>query len=153
MIRDYQNSGGKAAIFAETSTATGLNAEILPPSDHGSMKHKSADAQVLAEINSLAPDATHVELENAASQVLANVTSVHNGGALIIHVLNYGQAPAGEVKLKLVAGKTFQTLVGRKPSLLSPDAKSAAFQKVQWKGSTLEVTLPSVDSYSVVVVQ
>jgi len=153
MIHDYQNSGGKVSIFAETSAATGLNAEILPPSEKGPLKNKSAEEQVLAEINSLAPDATHVELENANSPVLANVTSVHNGRALVIHVLNYGQTPVGELKLRLIVGKQFQTLVGRRPSLFSPDTKSAALQKVQWKGSTLETTLPSVDSYSVVVVQ
>jgi hypothetical protein len=117
------------------------------------MTDKSAEAQVLAEINSLAPDATNVELENAGSHVLANVTSVRDGRALIIHVLNYGQTPVGELKLKLVVGKEFQTLVGRKPSLFSPDTKSEAFGKVQWEGSTLEATIRSVDSYSVVVVQ
>ena len=153
MIHDYQNNGGKVSIFAETSAATGLNGEILRPSEKGPMTDKSAEAQVLAEINSLAPDATHVELENAASHVLANVTSTRDGKALIIHVLNYGQTPFGELKVKLVVGKEFHTLVGRKPSLFSPDTKSAAFQKVQWKGSTLETTLPSVDTYSVVVVQ
>ena len=153
MIHDYQNSGGRVSIFAETSAATGLNGEILSPSEKDPMTDKSAEAQVLAEINSLAPDATHVELGNAASHVLANVTSVRDGRALIIHVLNYGQSPVGELKLKLVLGREFQTLVGRKPSLFSPDTKSAAFRKVQWKGSTLETTLPPVDSYSVVVVQ
>jgi len=153
MIHDYQNSGGRVSIFAETSAATGLNGEILSPSEKDPMTDKSAEAQVLAEINSLAPDATHVELGNAASHVLANVTSVRDGRALIIHVLNYGQTPVGELKLKLVLGKEFQKLVGRKPSLFSPDTKSAAFRKVQWKGSTLEATLPPVDSYSVVVVQ
>jgi hypothetical protein len=153
MIRDYQNSGGKVSIFAETSAASGLNAEILPPSDPTSRKNKSAEAQVLVQINSLAPDATHVELENAASHVLANVTSVHDGRALVVHVLNYGQAPVGELRLKLVVGKRFQALVRTKPSLFSPDTKSAVFQKARWKGSTLEVTLPPVDSYSVVVVQ
>ena len=152
MIHDYQNEGGRVSIFAETSAATGLNAEIQPPSDQTSTNDKSAEAQVLSEINSLAPGATHVELE-AASRVLANVTSARDGRALVIHVLNYGQTPAGELKLKLIVGKQFQTLVGRKPSLLSPDMKNAAFQKVQWKGSTLEATLPSVDTYSVVVVQ
>ncbi len=156
MIHDYQNNGGKVSIFAETSAATGLNGEILSPSGKGPMtarSDKSAEAQVLADINSLAPDATHVELDNVASHVLANVTSVRDGRALVIHVLNYGQTPVGELKLKLVVGKEFQTLVGRKPSLFSPDTKSAAFEKVQWKGSTLEATIPSVDSYSVVVVQ
>ena len=153
MLRSYQTGGGKVSIFAETSAATGLNAEILPASSQTSIKDKSPEAQALAEINALAPDATHVELENAASNVLANVTSLHDGRALIVHVLNYGQTPAGELKLKLIVGKQFQTLVGRKPSLLSPDTKTAAFKKVQWKGSTLETTLPSVDRYSVVVVQ
>lgn len=153
MIHEYQDSGGKVTIFAETSAATGLNAQILFPSGQTSTEDKSAEAQVLAEIDSLAPDATHVELENAASHVLANVTSVRDGRTLVIHVLNYGQTPVGELKLKLRVGKQFQTLVGRKPSLFSPDTKSAAFKHVQWKGSTLEATLPSVDSYSVVVLQ
>lgn len=153
MIRDYQNSGGKVSIFTETSAATGLNAEILPPFKQTLTTDKSAEVQVLAEINSLAPDATHVALENAASYVLANVTSVHDGRAIIIHVLNYGQTPVGELKLKLIVGKQFQTIVGRKPSIFSPDTKSAACLKAQWKGATLEMTLSTVDSYSVVVVQ
>jgi hypothetical protein len=153
MIHNYQNSGGKVSIFAETSAATGLSAEILPSSEKGPMKDKPADVQVLAEINSLAPDATHVAVNNGASPILANVTSARDGRALVIHVLNYGQTPVGELSLKLVVGKEFQTLVGQKLFLFSPDTKSAAFRKVQWKGSTLEVTLPSVDSYSVVVVQ
>jgi hypothetical protein len=152
MIRDYQISGGKVSIFAETSAASGLNAAMLSSSGQSS-KDKSAEAQVLAEINSLAPDATRVELENIASTVLANVTSVRDGTALVIHVLNYGQTPVGELKLKLIVGKQFQTLVGRKPSLFSPDMKNATCQKVRWRGSTLETTLPSIDTYSVVVVQ
>lgn len=153
MIRDYQKNGGRVSIFAETSAATGLDAEILPPSGKGPLQGKSAEEQVLAEINSLAPDATHVKVEHGASQVLANVTAARNGTALVIHVLNYGQTPIRELKLKLIVGKQFQTLVGRRPSLLSPDTKSASFGKVQWKGPALEATLPSVDSYSVVVLQ
>ena len=153
MIHEYQNSGGRVTIFAETSGATGLNAQILSPSGQTSTKDKSAEAQVLAEINSLASDATHVELGNAASHVLANVTSVRDGRTLVIHVLNYDQTPVGELKLKFRVGKQFQTLVGRKPSIFSPDTKSAAFEQVLWKDSTLEATLPSVDSYSVVVLQ
>ncbi len=153
MIRDYQNSGGKVSIFTEPSASTGLNAKNLPPFNQTLTTDKSAEMQVLAEINSLAPDATHVALENAASYVLANVTSVHDGRAIIIHVLNYGQTPVGELKLKLIVGKQFQTIVGRKPSIFSPDTKSAACLKAQWKGATLEMTLSTVDSYSVVVVQ
>jgi hypothetical protein len=153
MIRDYQQGGGKVCVFAETSRPTGLNAEILPPSENNSSKDRSAEAQLLGEIISLAPDAMHIELENATNHVLANVTSVRDGEPLVIHLLNYDQAPVGELKLKLFLGMKFQRLAGRKPILLSPDATSSAFQKVQWKGSTLEVTLPSIDSYSVVVVQ
>ena len=153
MIREFQQGGGKVSVFAETSRATGLDAEILPPSENISPKGGSAEAQVLTEILSLAPDATQIELENPVSHVLANVTSVHDGGALVIHLLNYDQAPVSELKLKLSLGKDFQRLAGRKPRLYSPDATSPAFQRVQWKGSTLELTLPSLDSYSVVVVQ
>lgn len=153
MIHDYQTSRGKVSIFTETSATEGLNAEILSPSGKDPLADKSAEAEVLAQINSLAPDATRVELEDNASHVLANVTSVHDGRTLVIHVLNYDQAPIKEVKLKLSVGREFEGLKGRKPSLFSPDTKSATFEKVQWKGSTLEATLPSIDSYSVVVLQ
>jgi len=153
LIHDYQNNGGKVSIFTEPPDEAGLDAGILAPSGKGSLKDKSVEAQVLAEINALAPDATHVELENGASPVLANITAARDGKALVLHVLNYGQVPVGELKVKLTVGKEFQTLVGRKPTLFSPDMKDAAFQKVKWKNSTLEATLPSVDSYSVVVVQ
>lgn len=153
LIRDYQNNGGKVSIFSETTDDAGLNAGILAPSGNGPIKDKSVERQVLAEINSLAPDATHVELENAAAPVLANVTSIREGKALIIHVLNYGQMPVGELKLKFTVGKQFQSLVGRKPILFSPDIKNEGIQKMLWRKSTLEVDLPTVDSYSVVVLQ
>jgi hypothetical protein len=57
------------------------------------------------------------------------------------------------LKLKLALGKNFQKLAGRKPTLFSADGAGAVLQKVQWKGATLEVTLSTVDSYSVLVVQ
>jgi hypothetical protein len=78
---------------------------------------------------------------------------VPDGGALVIHLLNYDQAPSGELKLKLVLGKDWKKLAGRKPILLSPDTPNTALKKVQWNGSTLEATVHYVDSYSVIVVQ
>lgn len=153
MVRDFQRGGGKVSVFVERSDVSGLDAELLSPSQSRPSKDKSAEEQALAEIISLAPDATHVEFENKMEHVLANVTSVHNGETLVIHLLNYGQTPAGEIKIKLVLGRTFQKLAGRQPSLLSPDAKSSVFRNVQWKGPTLQATLPSIDSYSIVVLQ
>jgi hypothetical protein len=153
MIHDYQEHGGKVFVFAETPRATGLNAEILPVSENRSAKGKTTDAQILAEIISLAPAMTHVELEGTPNHVLANVTSVQDGGGLVVHLLNYGPSPVAGLKLKLVLGKEFQKFAGRKPTLFSPDTTSSAFQKLQWRGSTLEVTLPSIDTYSVVVLQ
>jgi hypothetical protein len=153
LIHQYQNGGGKVSILQETPAASGLNAEILFPSEAARPRDTSAEAEVLAEIHSLAPDATHIELEDAGSHVLANATSARDGSALVIHLLNYGQTSTRELHLRLVVGKEFQTVVGRKPTLFSPDTESASFRKVQWKGSTLEVTLPSVDTYSVMVVQ
>lgn len=152
MIRDYQTGGGKVYIFAEKGAAADLKAEILPASEKSSASGKTAQAQVLEEIISLAPAATRVELDTP-NHVLANVTSVQDGGKLVVHLLNYDQAPVAGLKLKLVLGKDFQRLAGRKPTLFSPDTTSPVLQKVQWKGSTLEATLPSIDSYSVVVLQ
>ncbi len=152
MIRDYQADSGKASILTEKPDVEGLNAEVLPPSDKSSPKDKTIQAQVLADIYSLAPGATRVELDTPG-HVLANVTSVQDGRGLVVHLLNYDQAPVSGVKLKLVLGKDFSRLAGRKPTLLSPDTASPAFQKVQWKGSTLEATLPSIDGYSVIALQ
>jgi hypothetical protein len=153
MIRDFQRSGGKVSVFTERPDASGLNAKILPPFQSRPSQDQSAEDQALAEIISLAPDATHIEFENRTQHLLANVTSVHNGETLVVHLLNYGQSPVGEVKIKLVLGQAFEKLAGRKPTLLSPDAKSPVFQNVQWQGSTLQATLPSVDNYSIVVLQ
>ncbi len=153
MVHDFQQSGGKVAVFAETAKATGLNAEIVPPTERDTADEKSAEAQVRAEIIALAPDATRIELENTTNPVLANITSLHDGGALVVHVLNYGQTRVGQLKFRLVLGKNFQRLSGHKPTLLSPDAIGATLQNVVWKGATLEATMPSIDSYSVVLVQ
>ena len=153
MIRDFQRGGGKVTLFAETSSSLGVNAEVLPSSQGHPSENVSAEELAFAEIVSQAPDATHVELEKSASHILANVTSVRDSGTLVIHLLNYDQAPTGEVKLKLVLGKDLTNLVGRRPTLLSPDEPSSTPQKVQWNGSTLEVSLHSIDSYSVIVLR
>ncbi len=153
MIDDYQRGGGKISVLAETASASGLNAEILAPSQINSSNAKSAEAQVLAEINSLTLDATRIDVGNPTNHVLANVTSAHSGGTLVVHLLNYGQTSVGDLKVRLVLGKAFQKLAGRKPALLSPDARSPVFRDVQWHGSTLELTLASIDSYSIVVLQ
>jgi hypothetical protein len=153
MIRDYQNGGGKVSIFAEILGAMGLNAAILPPTENRSVKDKAVESQVLSEILSLAPDATHVELESGPNHVLANVASVQNGRRLVVHLLNYDQVPLAGLKVKLVLGKDFQRLVGRKPILLSPDVTNSIFTTVQWKSSTLEATLRSIDTYSVMLIQ
>jgi hypothetical protein len=152
MIRVYQEGGGKVFVFAEASGAAGLNAQILPVPEKSPANGHTSEAQVLAEIVSLAPAATRVEL-GTPNHVLANVTSVQDGGKLVVHLLNYDPFPVAGLKLKLVLGKDFQRLAGHKPALVSPDATGSAFQKVQWTGSTLEATLPSIDSYSVVVLQ
>jgi hypothetical protein len=153
MVHDFQRSGGKVSIFAERADISGLNTEILPPSQSRPFQDKSAEEEVLAEIISLAPDATHIEFENKTGHTLANVTSVHNGQTLVIHLLNYGQTPVGELKIKLVLGQALQKLAGRKPILFSPDAKSPVFRDFQWQGSTLKLTLASIDIYSIVVLQ
>ena len=153
MMRDYRREGGKVSILAETPSANGLNAEVVAPSPNDSAKTKSAEAQALAEIISMAPEATRIELQNVTNHVLANVTSIRGREAVIVHLLNYGQSAVGELKVRLVLGKPFEKLVNRKPTLLSPDAKNPVFQNVLWKGSTMEATLNSIDSYSIIVLQ
>jgi len=152
MVQDYQTVGGKVYKFAERPETEGLNAEILPPATESSAASETAPEQVRAEIWSLAPAATRVEIETAG-HVLANVTSLQGGRMLAVHLLNYDPTPASRLKLKLVLGNEFKALIGRKPAFLSPDAPHPAIEKQEWKGSTLEITLPSLDVYSVVVLQ
>jgi hypothetical protein len=153
MIQDYQAAGGKVYKFAERSETEGLSAEIyFPGTENSAAGGETAQARVRAEIRSLTPGATHVEVETAG-HVLANVTSVQGGKVLAVHLLNYDPSPATRLKLRLVLGKDLERLVGRKPALLSPDVRHLAIEKQEWRGSTLEVTLSSLDVYSLVVLQ
>jgi hypothetical protein len=153
MIHDYQAAGGKVYMFAERSETEGLGAEIdAPAAGTSSAGGETVEGQVRAEIRALAPNATRVEIETAG-HVLANVTSVQIGNVLAVHLLNYDPTPSGELKLRLVLGKEFEKLAGHEPTLISPDAGHPAIEKQEWKGSTLQITLPSVDVYSLVVLQ
>jgi hypothetical protein len=153
MIQDYQAAGGKVYRFAERSETEGLNAEIYSPAGEKSPAGgATVPGQIREEIRSLAPAATRVEMETPG-HVLANVTCALGGKVLVVHLLNYDPTPAGGLKLRLVLGKDFEKLAGRKPTLLSPDAQHPPIQKQEWRGSTLEVTLPSLDVYSLVVLQ
>ena len=93
MVHEYQQSGGKVSVFAEAPGATGVDAAILPPSESKAGKDKSAEAQVLANQFASA-GCYHIEFENAAGHVLANVTSLHK---LRHWLFTYSihQAPAG----------------------------------------------------------
>lgn len=152
MVRDYQAGGGKIYIFAGKSDATSLDAEILPSSQESFSNSKAAQSQVLAEITSLASAATRVAVDTP-NHVLANVTFEETGETLIVHLLNYDQTPVAGLKLELILGKDFEKFAGRKPILLSPDTTGLKFQKLRWRGSILEVVLPSIDSYSLLVLQ
>jgi hypothetical protein len=152
-IHECQAAGGKIYMFAERSETEGLNAEIYSPAaETNSPGGETALGQVRSEIRSLAPAATRVELDTAG-HVLANVTSVQGGKVLAVHLLNYDPTPATGLKLRLGLGKDFERLVGRKPNLLSPDARHPTIEKQEWRGSTLEITLPSLDVYSLLVLQ
>jgi hypothetical protein len=153
MIHDYQATGGKVYMFAERSDAEGLNAELYSPgAENSSAGSATVQRQVRTEIRSFTPAATQVELETAG-HVLANVTSLPGGNGLVVHLLNYDPAPVGGLKLRLVLGKDFENLAGHKAALISPDAKHPAIEKQEWKGSTLQITLPSFDVYSLLVLQ
>jgi hypothetical protein len=153
MIHGYQTAGGKVYMFAERSETEGLGAEIdAPAAGTSSSGGETVEGQVRAGIRSLTPAATRVEIETAG-HVLANVTSLQSGKQLVVHLLNYDPTPSGGLKLRLVLGKDFEKLAGHTPTFMSPDAKHPAIEKQEWNGSTLEITLPPLDVYSLVVLQ
>jgi hypothetical protein len=151
MIRNYQAAGGKVYLFAEKSETEGVNGDIYSPAA-GNSSGETAQERVRAELRSLTPAATHVEIETTR-HVLANVTSVQGGKGLAVHLLNYDPIPATGFRVRLVLGKDLGRFAGMNPTLLSPDVGHSAIEKPEWKGSTLEFTLPSLDVYSLVVLQ
>ncbi|MGA3326718.1 MAG: hypothetical protein ABSF45_19810 [Terriglobia bacterium] len=152
MIHEYKAAGRKVYMFAERSETEGLDAEIYSPeAEISSAGSEAMEGQVRAEVRALAPNATRVEIETAG-HVLANVTSVQSGNVLAVHLLNYDPTPSGGLELRLALGKDFQKLTGHKPTLISPDAKPPVIEK-QEKGSMLQIALPSLDVYSVLVLQ
>jgi hypothetical protein len=151
MIHDFQAAGGKAYIFAERFETEGPNAEIYSPATEGT-SGETAQEHVRGELQSLVPAATRVEVETTG-HILANVTSIQGGKGLAVHLLNYDPRPASGLKVRLVLGKDQGRFMGLKPTLVSPDAAHPVIAKQEWKGETLEVTLPSLDVYSVLILQ
>ena len=153
LLRGYQAGGGKVFAFSETASAMGLTGEILPVKENALNSGNNPADQVVSQLAALAPSATRIDLANKAGHVIANLTTTQHGKAVAVHLLNYDPERSQEVKLKLVLGKGLEKFAGKRPSVISPDSTGSTPLKMQWKGTTLEVTLPPIDTYSVLLLQ
>jgi hypothetical protein len=109
---------------------------------------------LICEVNARgAPEATTIEV-SGAPHVLANVTSADQGKTVVIHLLNYSPQPAHHVCFSLHLSRRFDGLIGKTPTLASPDSQTAAsLTNVMWKDATLEATLPALRTYAMVSIQ
>ncbi len=149
-VRDYAARGGKVYAFAQPSDLNGPNVEVSAPGlEHSFESDTAAQKEVQAKIAALTSNTTRVELKTHA-HVLANVTSLGNGHELVLHILNYDATPAGRVQVRLSLGRKFAGLTGGRLALYSPDKNAGALEDERWRGGDVEVTLPSLNVYSVI---
>ncbi len=152
MIGDYAAAGGRVYAFGTSANLRGPNTEVSAPEVEQNLESdRAAREDVQTKIAALTSKSTHLEL-NTHAHVLANATSLRNGTGLALHILNYGPAPAKDIQVRLSLGQEFKGLVGGRLTLFSPDANTAPLEGVRWKGDTVEVSLPSVDIYSVIAI-
>ncbi|MGH9325189.1 MAG: hypothetical protein ACRD2B_00660 [Terriglobia bacterium] len=154
LVRRYQTHGGKVYAFAKTSELDGLKCETSSPDlvDH-LIANSKGEQEVLAKLASLAHGATRIRI-SGAPHVLANVTTIEGEKRIVIHFLNYNVTPASGLKFKLSLGRRFKGLAGKQVTLASPDSRSSSAPAgLNWKGTTLQGTLPALHTYTVVSIQ
>jgi len=119
MLARYKRRGGRVVTFEE-----------------------DVPADAIARIR--AASAEWVEIEGAP-HVLATLWSLDGGKRLAVHVLNYDQQPANNVRVKL-SGTKYGA-----PRLFTPDKETRGPEDVKTSAGALEFTLPRLDTYAVVV--
>lgn len=153
MVREYAASGGKVYAFG---SAPNPNDRFTEFSSSDILRHLASDIaaqeQVIRETRALARGTTQVEI-GTSGHVLANVTTLSNHRAIILHLLNYDPSPAERVEIRLSLGRKYRALAGGSPALISPDTHAGTLSDVHWKGNTLHATLSSLARYSLVVLK
>ena len=137
------------------SVAIVPQATVLRPEDESMLQRfKQHGGKVGAsgeDLASLAPDAPWLTVEGGG-HVLGTVTRLDSAKRLVVHVLNYDQQPASEVRVRLRLGREF---AGRRaaPKLFTPDAATAGLRGMKRAGGAVEFTLPTLDTYAVVMIE
>jgi len=152
MVREFAAAGGKLYAIGLEADSAKLNVQVSSPAILRNLAaNPEAQKEIIAKIRALASGTTQVDI--GTDHVLANVTSLEQDKKLVIHVLNYAPAPATEVRVRLNLGQKYEALVGRMPILLTPDPDTPELQAIKWTRSTLELTLPRVDTSAMIVLQ
>jgi hypothetical protein len=94
--------------------------------------------------------------------VLGQLTRKPDGRTVILHLLNYDEVPAKNVKVRLnlsglelsgpVCSNCINDLIRWEVKVLSPDAAQAQFTGLSLQGSVCEFTLGRIEHYTVVTV-
>ena len=100
--------------------------------------------QVPAKLRELSVGQPWVEIEGAP-RVLGLLSTVPGGPRLILHLLNYDQQPASNIRLRIQS-----EAVRGEPRLIAPSAPSAWLQ-VTRDGAGTAIALKSLDTYAAIV--
>ena len=82
--------------------------------------------------------------------VLGHLTRKPDGRTFILHLLNYDQAPAENIKVRVDLSGLLQDLSGWELKVLSPDTARPQFTGLALHGTVAEFTLGQIDHYMVV---
>lgn len=152
LVRNYQAGGGKVYAFARASDLDGFKCEVSSPALLDRLiDDAAAQREILDKLASLAPEATRITV-SGAPHVLANVTTADQRKTIVIHLLNYSPQSVHHVHFSLHLGGPFGALIGKQPTLASPDLQtSRSLKSVRWTGATMEASLPTLRTYAVVL--
>jgi len=78
------------------------------------------------------------------------LTRKPDGRTLILHLLNYNQVPAKNVKVELELSGLVEDLSRWEVKVLSPDTAQPQFAGLYLQGSVCEFTLSRIQHYTVV---
>lgn len=150
-LESYLADGGKIIAAGDAATLDENGQKRTPPEWFGKSSGKGEcnyyqKLLPLDELSKTLSDGSPRQVEvQVPAGVLYNVVRQPNAGRTIIHFLNYGHSPSGNVRAFTAQGRTRGTL-------LSPDSPQAPLMTILHSAVT-EYSVPSVRIYSLLILQ
>ena len=141
--------GGKIYTIGSSNDLRELADIYSPSSLIQEIQGETKRREFIKNLHQLSGDPL-ITLENA-KYVIANIAKKEGTDRIIVHFVNYSDARENiEVKLNLegfVNGINKESI-----TLLSPDSVPQKIEKVSVKGAQVELTIPKLDIYDILVI-